>query len=176
MPATPPVRNAIFIARCSPPSRAAAATRTLPRTHSDMPVNPVRAGEQRADEEEGAASPADAGRVGRQQEQYPEDNEDEDAQRPELPSQVRRGALLYRLGNLLHLRGPLGSGQDLTNQHARDGEGSQGDDRDDHNPGKVAAANTDRDTRSTRRQGGAKQRHSISLDVWRAPLRQSVGQ
>ena len=41
MPATPPVRNAIRIALRSPPSRAAAATRTLPRTHSDMPVNPV---------------------------------------------------------------------------------------------------------------------------------------
>ena len=43
MPATPPVRNAIRIAGRSPPSRAAAATRTLPRTHSDMPVNPVSA-------------------------------------------------------------------------------------------------------------------------------------
>jgi hypothetical protein len=43
MPATPPVRNAIRIAGRSPPSRAAAATRTLPRTHSDMPVNPVTA-------------------------------------------------------------------------------------------------------------------------------------
>src|SRR5580700_2133746 len=43
MPATPPVRNAIRIAVRSPPSRAAAATRTLPRTHSDMPVNPVSA-------------------------------------------------------------------------------------------------------------------------------------
>ena len=41
MPATPPVRNAIRIALRSPESRAAAATRTLPRTHSDMPVNPV---------------------------------------------------------------------------------------------------------------------------------------
>ena len=43
IPATPPVRNAIRIACRSPPSRAAAATRTLPRTHSDMPVNPVSA-------------------------------------------------------------------------------------------------------------------------------------
>ena len=43
MPATPPVRNAIRIARLAPSSRAAAATRTLPRTHSHMPVNPVRA-------------------------------------------------------------------------------------------------------------------------------------
>ena len=42
MPATPPVRKAIFIARFWPSSRAAAATRTLPRTHSDMPVKPVR--------------------------------------------------------------------------------------------------------------------------------------
>ncbi len=43
MPATPPVRNAIRMARRSPLSRAAAATRTLPRTVSDMPVNPVSA-------------------------------------------------------------------------------------------------------------------------------------
>jgi hypothetical protein len=43
MPATPPQRNAIRIAGRSPPSRAAAATRTLPRTHNDMPMNPVRA-------------------------------------------------------------------------------------------------------------------------------------
>ena len=42
MPATPPQRNAIRIAGRSPPSRAAAATRTLPRTQSDMPMNPVR--------------------------------------------------------------------------------------------------------------------------------------
>src|SRR5580704_9690638 len=41
IPATPPVRNAIRNALRSPPSRAAAATRTLPRTVSDMPVNPV---------------------------------------------------------------------------------------------------------------------------------------
>ncbi len=45
MPATPPVRNAIRIAGRSPsaPARAAAATRTLPRTASDIPVNPVSA-------------------------------------------------------------------------------------------------------------------------------------
>ncbi len=42
MPATPPVRKAIRIARSWPSSRAAAATRTLPRTVSDMPVKPVR--------------------------------------------------------------------------------------------------------------------------------------
>ena len=43
IPATPPVRNAIRIAGRSPaaPSRAAAATRTLPRTARDIPVNPV---------------------------------------------------------------------------------------------------------------------------------------
>ena len=36
------MRNAIRIAERSPDSFAAAATRTLPRTVSDMPVNPVR--------------------------------------------------------------------------------------------------------------------------------------
>src|SRR5260221_12937794 len=39
MPATPPVRNAIRIAECSPHSLAPAATRTLPRTVSDIPAN-----------------------------------------------------------------------------------------------------------------------------------------
>ena len=43
MPATPPVLKAILVACRSPLSRAAAATRTLPRTASDMPVNPVSA-------------------------------------------------------------------------------------------------------------------------------------
>ena len=43
MPATPPVRKAIFIAFCSPDSLAAAATRTLPRTASHMPMYPVMA-------------------------------------------------------------------------------------------------------------------------------------
>ncbi len=42
IPATPPVRKAIFIARRSPDSRAAAATRTLPRVVSVMPTKPVR--------------------------------------------------------------------------------------------------------------------------------------
>ncbi len=42
MPATPPVRKAMRIALTSPPSSlAAAATRTLPRTASHMPVYPV---------------------------------------------------------------------------------------------------------------------------------------
>ena len=57
IPATPPVRNAIRIADRSPPSRAAAATRTLPRTHSDIPVNPVSAENTGADQEEDADRP-----------------------------------------------------------------------------------------------------------------------
>jgi hypothetical protein len=43
MPTTPPVRNAIRMAGRSPASLAAAATRTLPRTASHMPVKPVTA-------------------------------------------------------------------------------------------------------------------------------------
>ncbi len=42
IPATPPVRNATLRASLSEPLRAAAAVRTLPRTASDMPMNPVR--------------------------------------------------------------------------------------------------------------------------------------
>ncbi len=41
MPATPPVRKAIRMAECSSPARAAAATRTLPRTASHIPRKPV---------------------------------------------------------------------------------------------------------------------------------------
>ena len=37
----PEINHPIRIAERSPDSLAAAATRTLPRTHSDMPVNPV---------------------------------------------------------------------------------------------------------------------------------------
>ncbi len=43
MPATPPVRNAMRMARRSPDSWAAAATRTFPRTASHIPVNPASA-------------------------------------------------------------------------------------------------------------------------------------
>ncbi len=42
MPATPPVRKATLRAAGSDPLRAAAAVRTLPRTASPMPMNPVR--------------------------------------------------------------------------------------------------------------------------------------
>jgi len=174
MPATPPVRNAM---------RAFLTAFARRGRHPDVAAHGQRhAGEagqrreQRADQEEGAAPPADSRGVRGQHEQYPEDREDEDAQRPELPSQVRRGALLHRGGYLLHLRGPLAGGQDLAHQHARDREGRQGDDRDDHNPGEVAAADSDRVPRSTRREGGVELGHSISLDVWRAPLRQSFGE
>ena len=45
MPTTPPVRKAICMAfsRPPPPSRAAAATRTLARMASDMPTSPMKA-------------------------------------------------------------------------------------------------------------------------------------
>ena len=62
MPATPPVRNAIRMAGRSPISRAAAATRTLPRTASDMPVKPVVAEKSAPDQEEDRPAEADATR------------------------------------------------------------------------------------------------------------------
>ena len=43
MPTTPPVRKAMRIARGEPDSLAAAATRTLARTASHMPMYPVSA-------------------------------------------------------------------------------------------------------------------------------------
>ena len=43
IPATPPARKAIFSARRSPLSRAAFAVRTLARTASHIPANPVSA-------------------------------------------------------------------------------------------------------------------------------------
>jgi len=43
IPATPPVRKAMRSARRSPDSRAALATRTLPRTASHIPAKPVMA-------------------------------------------------------------------------------------------------------------------------------------
>ena len=44
-------------------------------------------------------------------EQQQEDDDGEDAERPELPVQVGRRALLDRLGDLPHLRGALVGGQ-----------------------------------------------------------------
>ncbi len=64
MPATPPVRNAIRIADRSPDSFAAAATRTFPRTASDMPVNPVSAENSAPTRKKMPTAPSDPG-VGR---------------------------------------------------------------------------------------------------------------
>ena len=58
----------------------------------------------------------------------------EDQQRVPLPLQVRAGAFLHRLGDVLHLRGALAGGQHLLEQHVTNGEGSESDhgDHDDH--------------------------------------------
>ena len=49
------------------------------------------------------------------------------AERVALPVEVGRGALLHRLGDVLHLRGALAGGQHLLEQHVTDGESSEGD-------------------------------------------------
>jgi hypothetical protein len=74
--------------------------------------------EQRADQEERAAAPADGFAIGRQREQHEEDQHHEDADRPELTAQVSRRALLDGKGDLLHLLGALASGQHLPDQHS----------------------------------------------------------
>ena len=141
MPATPPVRNAIRIAGCSPPSRAAAATRTLPRTHSDIPMYPVSGREHARRPGRRCSGPAarrwsSAG----SSEQHEEDDDHEHAEGPELAAQVRGRALLHRARDLLHLLGALAGREDLPHQHAGDAEREQRDDRDDDNPGQVGAA------------------------------------
>jgi hypothetical protein len=50
---------------------------------------------------------------------------------PELAVQVGGGALLDRLADLLHLRGAFARGENLPAQDEADGQGDQGDYRDD---------------------------------------------
>ncbi len=174
MPATPPHRNAIRIAGRSPPSRAAAATRTLPRTQSDMPMNPVNPEASAPIRKKMLRPHCTPGAGGRQQQQDKEDKDDERGQRPELPAQVGRRAILHGFGYFLHLLCPLARRQDLSHQHARDPEGKQCDNSDDHNPSQVGAAHADRSHRSARRKGGTELRHTISFDVCRARLKGRV--
>src|SRR6516165_607318 len=123
MPATPPVRNAIRIAGRSPPSRAAAATRTLPRVHSVIPTNPVSAensaptrkkmlphqraghaqGEQRDDgdyDDPGQVGAAHADRVHRQRRDMPEHSTSWKTERKTVPIGIKRVA------GSLRTRGP----------------------------------------------------------------------
>ena len=84
-------------------------------------------GEQRADDEEAGAAPADLGGVGREQEQQAEDEDDEDAERLELAGEVRLGAFFDGSADLLHLLGAGVGRQDLlAEEHTHD----QRDDRD----------------------------------------------
>ena len=78
--------------------------------------------EDRADDEEAGASPADAGSVGGQQQEEPEDEHHEDAERLELACEVRLRPFLDGCADLLHLVGARICGQDLSPEdepHAR---------------------------------------------------------
>ena len=127
MPATPPVRNAIRIAVRSPPSRAAAATRTLPRTHSDMPVNPVSA-ENTAPTRKKMLRPqrTPSPPVGTgSSSKHEEDDDHEHTEGLELAAQVRGRAFLYGTCDVLHPLGALAGREHLPHQHAGHAEREQ---------------------------------------------------
>jgi hypothetical protein len=119
------------MAICSPPgSRAAAATRTLP-PHAHVAGD---AGEDRAHEEEDAATDALAVGVGREQEEHEEHDDGEDGQCLELPVEVGGGALLNGARDLLHAVRAFISRENLANEdggHPQCSEGDQGNDDDD---------------------------------------------
>jgi hypothetical protein len=104
MPQKPPVRNAIRIAFRAPPARAAAAT-------PDVAAGGQRHAEVADESEKMAPTTKKIDRpirtlappfVHRQDQQQDEDDQNERAQRLELPIQVRRSAFLDRPGDVLH--------------------------------------------------------------------------
>ncbi len=87
-------------------------------------------GERGTDQEEDGAADALADRVGGECEQQQEHDYRENRERTELPVEVCRRALLDRLGDLLHLRGALASGQHPLEQDIADDQSNEGDDSD----------------------------------------------
>ena len=139
-PTTPPVRNAICIAfvRPPPPLRAAAATRTLARVASHMPAPPMKALNsaptmKKSDRPILTAGLAAGDLTDREQEEHHDGDHDEDAERLELPQQVRLRALLDRAGDFLHFLGALAGGENRLDQSGREAERDKRDGRgDDH--------------------------------------------
>ena len=78
--------------------------------------------------------------VGGQDEQQDEHDDDEDAERAELAIEVGGGAFLDRSADLLHLRGALAGGQHLPEQDEADGQGDEGDHRDDTDENAITPA------------------------------------
>lgn len=131
------MRIAVFSPPCS---RAAAATRTLPRTASHMPVKPVTA-ENSAPMTKKTDRPIRSPVESAGQEQQDErDQDDEDRDRSELAFQIGACTYLYRSRDLLHLVGALASGQDIAHETRGDGQCEQRDHGDDDDQGEVAAA------------------------------------
>jgi hypothetical protein len=120
----------------------------LPRTASDIPVNPVRA-EKPAPTKKKTERPHCTAE---------EDDHHEHAEGPELAAQVGSRAFLHSQGDLLHLLGALAGREHLPHQQPGHAEREQGDDRDDHNPGQVGASHAD----GVRRERREKPCHSTS--------------
>ena len=118
-------------------------------------------GEDGADDEEDRASPADGRRVGGQQEEEPEDEHDEDAERLELAREVGLGAFLHGSADLLHLLGTGVRGQDLTPEDESHDERHQRDDRDGDDESQVQSGEVQGRARSGSEREGC---HSILLD------------
>src|SRR5580658_5260716 len=147
IPATPPVRNAIRNARRSPPSRAAAATRTLPRTVSDMPVNPVNP-ENKAPTRKKMLRPHIT----------PAPPAWGSTSSTKKMTTTNTPRVLHRERDLLHPLGPLAGREHLPHQHAGHAEREQPDDRDNDHPDQVRAAHAD----GIRRQRRDEPEHSTS--------------
>ena len=170
IPATPPARNAMRMARRRPDSRAAFAVRTFARTASHMPVNPVSAekpaprmnASERPNRIEKLEWTACAG-VGSTMNRTTVRMRQEDAQRRELALEVGARALLDRLRDLLHLVGALRRGEHLADQVVREDERHQRHEQD--HPERVGLERAERGLDGPTFSGGQDVHGTSSVDV-----------
>ena len=104
--------------------------------HAEVPDGRREAGAHQ--EEDGATDP-DPPVVGRQRQQDEEGDGGEDRQRAELPLQVGVGALLDRVGDVLHVVGALTGGEHLLPEHHCHRERAKRDHGDDDDQDEVAS-------------------------------------
>ena len=143
MPTTPPVRNAIRIARGDAGlvrGRGHADVGAHRQPHADVAGQPPRSTARPGRRSSGRsaapsrrpAAPA-AGRRPRPRRR----------QRAELPREVRGGAFLHRGRDAFHVLCALAGRQNLSDQDAGDAERTQGDHGHDEDPGEVAPGQWD---------------------------------
>ena len=99
-----------------------------------------RRGEAGTDQEEQRPEDPHADVVGGQRQQRHEGDHGEDGERPELALEVGVGALLHRMGDVLHVVGALSCREDLRAEHHGHPERAEGDQEDDDDQHEVSAA------------------------------------